>query len=117
MAAQMNEHGGSRRVAREMYLRMYQESTDGQVRSLAASRLAQLDSLDERERIARVLADFRSRAARCPAAWREVAPLLRAARLRLDASGAPLDPSDVPYVLDAGACEARLHERSRVPKR
>jgi hypothetical protein len=39
---------------------------------------------------------------------------LRAARLRLDASGAPLDPSDVPYVLDAANCEAKLDARSRV---
>jgi tetratricopeptide (TPR) repeat protein len=117
MAAQMSEHGGSRQVAREMYLRTYQESTDEQVKALATSRLAQLDSLDERERIGRALADFRTRAGRCPANWREVAPLLRAARLRLDPTGAPLDPSDVPYVLDAAACDAKLDERSRVPKK
>ena len=117
MAAQMSEHGGSRQVAREMYLRTYQEATDDQVRQTAALRLAQLDSLAERELIGRVLADFRARAGRCPAAWREVAPALRAARLRLDPSGAPLDPSDTPYVLDASACEARLGERSRVPKK
>ena len=117
MAAQMSEHGGSRQVAREIYLRTYQESTDEQVRALAASRLAQLDSLDERERIGRALADFRERAGRCPAAWREVAPQLRAARLRLDGTGAPLDPSDVPYVLDAAGCEAKLDARSRVPKK
>ena len=117
MAAQMSEHGSSRQVAREMYLRTYQESTDEQVKALAASRLAQLDSLDERERIGRALADFRTRAGRCPAAWREVAPLLRAAKLRLDPTGSPLDPSDVPYVLDAAACDAKLDERSRVPKK
>jgi hypothetical protein len=117
MAGQLSEHGGSRRVAREMYTRTYQESTDEQVRALAASRLAQLDSLDERELIGRALSDFRSRAGRCPAAWREAAPLLRAARLRLDASGAPLDPSDVPYALDAAACDAKLDARSRVPKK
>jgi tetratricopeptide (TPR) repeat protein len=117
MAAQMSEYGGSRQVAREMYLRTYQESTDEQVKALAAGRLAQLDSLDERERIGRALADFRARAGRCPAAWREVAPQLRASRLRLDASGAPLDPSDVPYALDAAACEPKLDDRSRVPKK
>jgi len=117
MAGRMSAEGGSRRVAREMYLRTYEESNDEQVRALAATRLAQLDSLDERERIGRALSDFRARAGRCPAAWREVAPLLRAARLRLDASGAPLDPSDVPYVLDAALCEAKLGERSLVPKK
>ena len=117
MAAQMTEHGGSRQVAREMYLRTFQESTDAQVKALAATRIAQLDSLAERELIGRVLADFRARAGRCPAAWREVAPSLRAARLRLDSAGAPLDPSDVPYVLDAAACEARLDGHSRVPQK
>jgi tetratricopeptide (TPR) repeat protein len=117
LAGQLSEHGGSRRVAREMYLRTYEESADNQVRALAAGRLAQLDSLDERELIGRALADFRSRAGRCPAAWREVAPLLRAARLRLDAAGAPLDPSDTPYALDAAACDVKLDERSRVPKK
>ncbi|HEX8283579.1 MAG TPA: hypothetical protein VF588_09500 [Pyrinomonadaceae bacterium] len=114
MAAKMSEQGGSRQVAREMYLRTYQEATDDKVRAHAASRVAQLDSAAERELIARVLADFRARAGRCPAAWREVAQPLRAARLRLDASGAPLDPSDVPYVLDAANCEAKLDARSRV---
>ena len=117
MAARLNAEGGSRQVAREMYLRTFQESTDEQVKALAAARLAQLDSLAERERIQRALSEFRARAGRCPASWREVAPLLRAARLRLDASGAPLDPSDVPYVLDDAACDVKLHERSRVPKK
>ncbi|HEX8354185.1 MAG TPA: hypothetical protein VF611_14855 [Pyrinomonadaceae bacterium] len=117
MAAQLNEHGGSRGVAREIYRRTYQESADEQVRALAASRLAQLDSLDERELIRRALSEFRARAARCPASWREVAPALRAARLRLDAAGAPLDPSDVPYALDAAACDVKLDARSRIPKK
>jgi tetratricopeptide (TPR) repeat protein len=114
MAARMSEQGGSRQVAREMYLRTYQEATDDKVKAHAAERVALLDSMVEREQIGRVLADFRERAGRCPAAWREVAQTLRAARLRLDASGAPLDPSDVPYVLDAANCEAKLDARSRV---
>jgi tetratricopeptide (TPR) repeat protein len=114
MAAQMSEHGGSRQLAREMYLRTYQEATDDKVKAHAASRVAQLDSLAEREQAARALADFRSRTGRCAASWREVAQALRAARLRLDPAGAPLDPSGVPYVLDAANCEAKLDARSRV---
>src|SRR5215210_1409681 len=114
MAAQMGEHGGSRQVAREMYLRMYQESADEKVRALAVSRLAQLDSLAERELIGRALADFRAGRGRCPASWREAEPALRPFKLRLDASGAPLDPSDTPYVLDAASCAAKLDARSRV---
>ena len=117
MAAQMSAQGGSRAVAREMYRRMHEGAADEQVRTLAVTRLAQLDSLEERDRIRRVLADFRERAGRCPADWREVATLLRAARLRLTTAGAPVDPSDVPYVLDAAACEVRLDERSRIPEK
>jgi tetratricopeptide (TPR) repeat protein len=117
MAAQMEAGGGSRAVAREMYKRLYEESSDAQVKALAASRLAQLASLEERERIRASLAEFRARASRCASTWREVAPLLRASRLRLDASGAPLDPTDVPYLLDAAACDVRLDERSEIPKK
>lgn len=115
MAAQMNAEGGSRAVAREMYKRMYEGAADENVRSLAVTRLAQLDSLEERERIRQILADFRNRAGRCPADWREVAPQLRAARLRVTAAGTPLDPSDVPYALDAAACDVNLSEGSKIP--
>ena len=117
MAAQMNVQGGSRGVAREMYRHMYEGSTDGQVRALALTRLAQIDSLEERERIRQVLSNFRERAGRCPATWREAAPQLRAARLRLGPDGAPLDPSDTPYVLDAAACDVGLGERSQIPRK
>ena len=117
MAAQMQAQGGSHQVAREMYLRMYQEAADEQVRRLAALRLAQLDSLAERERIRGALSEFRSRAGRCPASWREAGPLLRGARLRLDRDGAPLDPTDAPYVLEASGCDVTLHERSQVPRK
>src|SRR2546421_8509941 len=117
MAAQMNVHGGSRQLAREMYRRMYEESADEQVRSLAVRRLAQIDSLDERERIGGVLSDFKSRASRCPASWREVATALRVAGLKLDAAGSPLDPAGFPYALDSAACAAKLDERSPIPKK
>jgi tetratricopeptide (TPR) repeat protein len=117
MAAQMQANGGSRGLAREMYRRMYEEAADEQIKTLALKRLAQLDSLDERDAIRRALSDFRSRLQRCPAAWREVAPALRSAGMKLDVNGAPLDPTGVPYVLDAGACDVRLDERSPIPKR
>lgn len=116
MAAQMEANGGSRATAREMYKRLYEESSDEQVRSLAASRLAQLFSLDQRDAIRSALSDFRARTSRCPASWRELAPQLRAMKLKLDASGAPLDPTEVPYVLDDAACDVKLDERSKIPK-
>lgn len=117
MAAQMNVQGGSRAVAYEMYKRMYEGAADEQVRTLAVARLAQLESLEERDRIRQVLSDFRARAGRCSADWREVAPQLRAARLRVTAAGAPLDPSGVPYVLDAAACDVNLGQDSKILKK
>jgi len=117
MSARMEADGGSRQVAREVYLRLYEEASDAQVKKLAAARVAQLDSLEERDVIRRALADFRARNSRCAASWRELSPMLRAARLRFDASGVPLDPTDVPYVLDPDACDVRLGERSEIPKR
>lgn len=117
MAAQMEARGGSRDLAREMYGRMRDESGDEQVRTLAQKRLWQLDSLDERDRIRRALADFQTRASRCPASWREIAPALRSAKLRFDPTGTPLDPAGFPYALDAGACDVKLDERSPIPKK
>lgn len=117
MAAQMEAHGGSRELAREMYRRMHDESGDEQIKALARKRLAQLVSLDERDRIRLALADFQTRSSRCPASWREVAPALRSAKLKFDSTGAPLDPAGFPYVLDAGACDVKLDERSPIPKK
>jgi hypothetical protein len=117
MAAQVQVYGGSRDTARHLYRQMFDAAEDEQIKLLAHRRLLQLQSLDERDAVRRVLQDFQSRASRCPAAWREVAPALRAARLKTDANGAPLDPTGAPYVLDANACDAKLHERSQVPKK
>ena len=117
MAAQMQTQGGSRDLAREMYRRMYEGAGDEQIRTLALQRLAHLDSLDQRDRLRRALADFRSRFQRCPASWREITPALRANGFKLDATGAPLDPLNFPYLLDSAACESRLDERSPIPKK
>lgn len=116
MAAQMEAGGGNRQTARDIYRRMLDEAEDEQIKSLAVKRILQLDSLDERDAIRALLADFKSRAARCPNNWREVAAPLRAAGLKTDAAGAPLDPTGMPYVLDANVCEAKLDERSEIPK-
>lgn len=116
MSAQMQAQGGSRETARAIYARMM-ESDDETVRNLAASRIAQLDSLDERDAIRRVLAAFRERAGRCPQGWREVAQVLYAARIRIDRSGTPLDPTGVPYALDQQTCDVSLGSESRIPRR
>ena len=118
MAAQMELNGGSRDVARSLYQRMYEEG-EGDIKLLAAKRLAQIRSLDERDAIRRVLDERREASAqgRCPQSWREIAGPLRALKLRLDGAGAPLDPADVPYVLDTAACDVRLDARSPIPQK
>ncbi|HLM58574.1 MAG TPA: hypothetical protein VK422_20895, partial [Pyrinomonadaceae bacterium] len=117
MAAQIELDGGGRAVAREVYKRMYDDATDQQLKLLALRRLAQIESLDERDRIRAALSDFRARAGRCPAGWRELTAPLRAAGLKTDAAGSPLDPAGFPYVLDASNCDVQLDQRSEVPKK
>ena len=117
MSAQMQIGGGSRAVARDIHKRMYAEADDEQVKTTALKRLLQIDSLDERDAIRRVLEAHRARTGDCVGQWREVAPLLRAARLRVDASGAPLDPTGVHYVLNDATCDVDLGEQSEIPRR
>ena len=115
MKARMAAEGGSRDVAREIYTRMYEQAGDSQVKETASLRLLQLDSMDQRDTIRKVLAVYKLRAGRCPAAWRDVAPLLRAARLSLGNDGAPLDPAGTPYLLVSNNCDVDLDPRSDVP--
>jgi len=118
MSARMMTEGGSRATAREMYGRMYEQSDDAQIKQMAALRLMQLDSLDERELIRKVLNEYQSRIHRCASSWKDVFAALRTVPgLRLDQTGAPLDPSDTPYVLVKGGCDVDLSGRSLVPYR
>jgi hypothetical protein len=114
MAAQMSTKGGSRETARAIYEVMLRTADDEQMRVLAFRRLVQLQSLDERDALRRLLSAQRERAGRCAADWRELNQPLRAARLKLDASGTPLDPMGVPYKLVADRCDVELGERSEV---
>jgi tetratricopeptide (TPR) repeat protein len=114
MKAKMAADGGSRTTAREIYTRMYEQSTEDQVKGMAHKRLLQLDSLDQRDALRKILTAYQSRAGRCPNSWKEIEPVLRAVRIPVDASGSPLDPTGVPYVLRAGACEIDLNPKSEI---
>jgi tetratricopeptide (TPR) repeat protein len=115
LAAQMSVKGGSRETARAIYETMLRSTEDEQTRKLAANRLAQLQSLDEMDALRRLLSAYRERSSgRCPAAWREIATIIRAARFRQDTSGAPLDPSDAPYKLISERCDVELDEHSTI---
>jgi tetratricopeptide (TPR) repeat protein len=114
MSAQMATKGGSRETARAIYQNMYKGTDDEQMRQLALKRLLQLQSLDEMDTLRAVLGAYRTRTGRCPRDWNEVAAALRAVRFPVNSSGAPLDPSDVPYVIKTDACDVELGEQSTV---
>ena len=115
MKAKMTADGGSRSTAREIYTRMYEQSADEKVRDMARKRLLQLDSLDQRDALRKLFVAYHTRTGKCPNAWKEIEPVFRALRVDIDSSGAPLDPSGMPYVLRAGACEVDLDPRSQIP--
>ena len=113
MKAKMAADGGSRSTAREIYTRMYEGSADEKVKDMARKHLLQLDSLDQRDGLRRLFAAYQARTGKCPNSWKEVEPVFRALHILVDASGAPLDPSGVPYVLRA--CEVELDPKSEIP--
>lgn len=115
MKAKMAADGGSRDTAREIYGRMYEQSSDEKVRDMARRRLLQLDSLDQREGLRKLFAAYQARTGKCPNSWKELEQVFHALRLPVDSSGAPLDPSGAPYVLKAGACEVELDAKSEIP--
>ena len=103
MKARMAAEGGSRNTAREIYTRMFEQSVDEKIKQMAEKRLMQLDSLDQRDELHKLLAAYRTRTGRCPATWREI-----------NLPGAPLDPSGAPYVLNSGKCEVELGQGSEI---
>jgi tetratricopeptide (TPR) repeat protein len=115
MKARMAVEGGSRSTAREIYTRMYEQSTDEKVRDMARRRLLQIDALDQMDAMRKVMATYFERTRRCPANWKEIEPALRAIRIPTDSSGAPLDPSGTPYVWGKTNCDVKLNPKSEVP--
>jgi tetratricopeptide (TPR) repeat protein len=117
MTAKITADGGSRDTAREIYKRMREDSADEKVKDMARRRLMQLDSLDHRDILRKLMTEYKTRTGQCPANWQEMLPVLRALRIPVDQSGAPLDPSRVPYKLRPGACESELDPKSEVLRR
>ena len=115
MKAKMAAEGGSRSTAREIYTRMYEQSADEKVKDMARKRLLQLDSLDQRDNLRKLFGVYQARTGKCPGSWKEIEPVFRALRVPVAASGAPIDPSGVPYVLRAGGCEVDLDPKSEIP--
>lgn len=117
MKAKMANEGGSRDLAREIYGRMYEQAENAKVKDMARKRLLQLDSFDQRDGLRKVLAAYKARVGRCPSSWKEVEPLLRALRVEVDSTGAPLDPTGTAYVLLSDECDLDVDPKSEVPFR
>jgi len=117
ISARMKAEGGAAQAAREMYLHLSEASDDATVKAMVEKQLMRLGSVEERDKIRRVLADFSKRTGRCAAAWKEISTALRASALRIDAAGAPLDPGSMPYRLTKEGCDVDLDENSPVPRR
>lgn len=115
MKARMATEGGSRTTAREIYQRMYEQAGDEQVKTTALHHVLQLDSLDQRDELRKMLTAYQANTGRCPTSWRELEPSLRSLRFPLDTSGAPLDPTSVAYVLGNSNCEVDLGQNSKIP--
>jgi tetratricopeptide (TPR) repeat protein len=115
MQARMAGEGSSRDTAREIYLRMYEQAGDEQIRTTARRHLLYLDSLDQKETLRKVLSAYQARIGHCPLSWKEIEPALRVLRLRLDSQGAPLDPSGIAYVLVTAKCDIELGPKTEVP--
>jgi tetratricopeptide (TPR) repeat protein len=118
MAARMESEGGSRDVARQIYQQMYDEAADDTTKGIAAGRLLQVESFEERDVINKILKDFESKNQRCVNDWREVFQILKFVKLApnnrtflFDSTAAPIDPSNTAYLLDKTKCEATLDDK------
>jgi len=113
MKARMLAEDGSRDTAREIYKQMFEQSADDSVKDMARRRLMQLDSMDQRDVLRKLLTAYQTRTGHCPATWKEIEPVLRSLRVPLVSEAAPMDPSGAPYVLKG--CAVALNPKSEVP--
>lgn len=122
MAARMKTQSGSRATAREIYSQLFAEAPNEQTRKSAELRLAELDSLDERDAINSALAKFRAERGRCATDWREIITMLADVQLpggrdfRVDGQRNLVDPTGAPYRLNTQKCEAEIdRSKSKIP--
>jgi tetratricopeptide (TPR) repeat protein len=115
MKARMAAEGGSRATAREIYGRLYEDAADSQVKDMARRRLMQLDSLDQRDLLRKLLTTYDAKTGHCVSSWLELGGMLPALRFSVDPAGAPVDPGGSPYRLVKGGCDVDLDPKSEVP--
>ena len=117
MKAKMASEGGSRDLAREIYTHLYEQAENDKVKEMARRRLLQVDSLDQRDGLRKVLSSYKARVGRCPSSWKEIEPVMRSLRVRVDSTGAPLDPAGTGYRLVGDGCDLDVDPKSEVPIR
>ena len=117
MAENMEAKGDDPQVgARDV--RAHVRAQDDQVKQWALKRLMELRSLEERAHDPARPGGVRGGPGPLPGASGRPHRALRAAGLRTDGRGQPLDPSDTPYMLVVSAlgCDVTLHPASTVPR-
>ena len=115
MAGLLKIKGGSRDVARQIYIR-YLESDDQSIRNQARQRLNQLRLLDELDSLNTLLANYKVETGSCPQSFRVLASRLHALGLTFNQEMKPVDPDDFPYVIDSATCTATQAAESTVPR-
>ena len=114
MAAKMKTEGSHRETARAVYRQMLEDAADKQTKETLSLRLAELDSLDERDSIRAALQNFREKNGRCANKWSEIFPFLQNVKLpegrnfNIDKSNNIVDPTGAPYILDKEGCGVEL---------
>lgn len=118
MAASMRTEGGSRSVSRVMFRQLLDGADDPMVKLTAERRLAQIDSLDERDAIDTALSELRDRTGQCASSLSEIMPMLLSVKLpeanefNLDAAGFLIDPTGARYQLDRENCRSILDKEN-----
>ena len=114
MKARMAAEGGSRDVAREIYGRMYEEAGDPNVKDMARLRLLQLQSMDQRDVIRKLLEIYKAKVGNVSEFMAGDGAIAGAARLPI-ADGGPIDPGGTPYMLVTDTCDVDLNPTSTIP--
>ncbi len=118
----MQNEGGSRSTARQIYRQMFEQSTDKQTKENAELKLLELDWFDERDAINPVLQNFKQKNGRCANNLREILPLLQNVKLpdgkdfHLDNNQNLVDPTGIAYVLNKEKCAVELNAESKIPR-
>lgn len=95
LAARMLEEAGSREAARFLWRAALEAAASPRERANAATHLRQLDALDRRDELLRVVTGFRAEFGRPPRRWKD---LVDAGFLE----AVPVDPVGAPFILGPG---------------